>query len=125
MDIYHPQLDKRNFFRVYNCGPGIWSLIYSVLAAVYSHKLHRNVMHYKQTYEKFVSKLNLNSLRYSRGTIKDLKKFLHQNEHLNVAVIIYEGRLSPNSNEIQVWKYGKIGHGEKDVNLLHTFQFSR
>ena len=54
MDIHHPQLDKRSFFKVYNCGNGLWSFIYSVLAALDSHILPRNVMHDKETYTKFM-----------------------------------------------------------------------
>ena len=123
MDLQHPQLEKRNFFRVYNSGSGIWSFIYSVLAALYSGVLHRNVIHYKETYHKFLRKLDLTSLRYQKGSIKDIKTFLKQNKFLDISIVIYEGRLSPDSNQIQVWKYGKLGVGKNEINVLHTFIF--
>ena len=108
MDLHHPQLNKRHFFKVYKSGMRLWSFIYSVLAAIYSHIFHRNGIHYKATYFKFIKNLDLASLNFNRGTIKDLKKFLKQHRQLNITVSIYEGRLSPNSDKLQVWKYGKL-----------------
>ena len=123
MDIKHPQLEKRNFFKVYNSGTGICSFIYSVLAALYSDKLHRNVMHYEETYQKFLKNLDMTSLRYQKGLIRDIKTFLKQNKNLDISVVIYEGRLSPNSKHIQVRKYGKLGVGKGEIHLLRTFIF--
>ena len=123
MDIKHPQLEKRNFFKVYNSGTGICSFIYSVLAALYSDKLHRNVMHYKETYQKFLKNLDMTSLRYQKGSIRDIKTFLKQNKNLDISVVIYEGRLSPHSKHLQVWKYGKLGVRKREIHLLRTFNF--
>ena len=30
---------------------------------------------------------------------------------------------SPQSENMQVWKYGQIGLGKKEINVLHIFQF--
>merc|ERR1712015_347645 len=80
-------------------------------------------MHDKETYTKFIKKLDLTSMQFNRGTIKDVKRFLRKNKQLNITVNIYEGRLSPHFNDIQVWKYGKLGEGKKEINVLHIFQF--
>ena len=113
MDIRHPQLEKRNFFRVHNSGYGIWSFIYSILAAIYSNSLHRNIMHHHTSYQKFIKSSNINTSRFESGSIKDVKLFLKANEKLNLNVTINEGRLCPNSGKLQVWKSVKIGNGEK------------
>ena len=123
MDIRHPTLEKRNFFKVYNSGSGLWSFIYAILAALYSPLLHRNVMHYKESYKKFTKKIEMESLNIKRGNIKDLKMFLQQNKNWDVSVNLYEGRLSHHSPDIQVWKYGKLGDGKSDINVLHIFQY--
>ena len=86
---------------------------------------HRSIFHNRKTYERFTKGLNLSTANIKRGSIRDIKLLLKNNLHLNVCVHIYEARLSPHSGNIQVWKYGKIGVGKNQVNILHTFQFER
>ena len=80
-------------------------------------------MHHHTSYQKFIKSLNINTSRFESGSIKDVKLFLKANEKLNLNVTIYEGRLCPNSGKLQVWKSVKIGNGEKEVNILHIFQY--
>ena len=121
----HPQLDKRNFSKVHNAGFGIRSFIHSVLAAIYSPMLHRNLIHNHKPYERFTKNLNLASaIKLEKGSIKNIKEFLKSNQHLDIFVNIFEGRLSSISNDLQVWKYGKIGEGRKQINILHIFQYT-
>ena len=62
-------------------------------------------------------------MNYRKGSIRDIKIFLKQNKILDISVVINEGRLSPHSKQIQVWKYGKLGVGRKQINLLHILIF--
>ena len=119
----HPQLNRRHFFKVYKSGYGIVSFIYSLMAALYSNTIHRNFMHSPNCYKRFVNTLNLQKITFSKDSLKQLKIFLKNNSNLNVKIILFEGRLSPKSGNIEVYQHSKIEHGKRIINILRLFNF--
>ena len=119
----HPQLNSRHFFRIYDTGSGVTSFIYSLLAAIYSNVLHRNVMHSKKAYQAFLKTLDLKKVSYHSSSIKNLKSILEYNKHLNVKIILFEGRLSPLTGNIEIFKRCILGDGSKEISILRLFNF--
>ena len=120
----HPQLNDRHFFRIHDSGSGITSFIYCLLAAIYSNDLHRNVMHSKQAYQNFLKTLNLeNIFSYHSSSFRTLKLFLRHNQQLNITIILYEGRLSPSTGKIEIFKHSTLGCGSKKICILRLFNF--
>ena len=66
-------------------------------------------MHSKKAYQAFLKTLDLKKVTYHSSSIKNLKSILEYNKHLNVKIILFEGRLSPLTGNIEILKRCILG----------------
>lgn len=113
-DIFHPVLNNNSVFKIYQSKDE--SFIYSILAAIYSHKIDARSFHQPSAYRKYKKLLNVANAPLPMKN-KNIKLFLRNNSRLDISIRLFDSILT-SKNDMKIYEHKVIGKGRKIINLL-------
>ena len=113
-DIFHPILNNNSVFKIYQSKDE--SFIYSILAAIYSHKIDARSFHQPSAYRKYKKLLNVANTPLPMKN-KNIKLFLRNNSRLDISIRLFDSILI-SKNDMKIYEHKVIGKGRKIINLL-------
>ena len=118
-DIFHPVLNNNSVFKIYQSKDE--SFIYSILAAIYSHKIDARSFHQPSAYRKYKKLLNVANTPLPMKN-KNIKLFLRNNSRLDISIRLFDSVLI-SKNDMKIYEHKVIGKGRKIINLLFHKQY--
>jgi len=113
-DIFHPVLNNNSVFKIYQSKDE--SFIYSILAAIYSHKIDARSFHQPSAYRKYKKLLNVANTPLPMKN-KNIKLFLRNNSRLDISIRLFDSILI-SKNDMKIYEHKVIGKGRKIINIL-------
>ena len=113
-DIFHPILNNNSVFKIYQSKDE--SFIYSILAALYSHKIDARSFHQPSAYRKYKKLLNVANTPLPMKN-KNIKLFLRNNSRLDISIRLFDSILI-SKNDTKTYEHKVLGKGRKIINIL-------
>ena len=104
-DIQHHVLDKISIFKVHQSKNE--SIVYSILAVLYSDKMERRTFHQPSAYKKYWKLLNVKNIPFSIKN-KQIFYFLNNNPQLDITIRLFDSVAISGSN-MEIFDYKTIG----------------
>ena len=113
-DVFHPALNNNSTFEIHQSKDE--SLLYSILAALYSNRINVKQFHRVNAYAKYKKLLNIGNITFPMKN-KDINVFLKNNPNLDISIRLFDS-IAISKTDMKIYEYRIIGKGRKIINLL-------